>query len=86
MVKKNIGIIGLYAVIMMMWTLLPPLALVGGVIRETGEEITSYTMGLSWWVNFGLTKAFIGICIAVILYEIIIIATKLYKNVMKEYK
>lgn len=86
MVKKNIGIIGLYAVIMMMWTLLPPLALVGGVIRETGEEITSYTMGLSWWVNFGFTKAFIGICIAVILYEIIIIATKLYKNVMKEYK
>lgn len=86
MVKKNIGIIGLYAVIMMMWTLLPPLALVGGVIRETGEEITSYTMGLSWWVNFGFTKAFIGICIVVILYEIIIIATKLYKNVMKEYK
>ena len=86
MLKKNISIIGLYAVIMMMWTLLPPLALVGGVIRETGEEITSYTMGLSYWVNFVFTKAFILFCTVIILYQVYVIAVKLGKNAMKEDK
>lgn len=84
--KKSIGIIALYGVVMIMWTLLPPLALIGGVIRETGEKITSYAMSLGYWVNCGFTKPLIWLCVAVILYEILIIATKLYKNAMKENK
>lgn len=86
MLKKNISIIGLYAVVMMMWTLLPPLAFIGGTLRETGEKITSYSMGLSYWVNFVFTKAFIMFCTVIILYQVYVIAVKLGKNAMKEDK
>ena len=86
MLKKNISIIGLYAVVMMMWTLLPPLAFIGGTLRETGEKIISYSMGLSYWANFMFTKAFIMFCTVIILHQVYVIAVKLGKNAMKEDK
>lgn len=84
--KKNIGIICLYTLIMIMWVLLPPLAFIGGTLRETGEKITSYSMGLSNWINYGFTKAFMMFCTVIILYQVYTIAVQLCKNAMKEDK
>ena len=81
--KRNIGIIGLYTVIMILWSLGPPLAFIGGTLRETGEKITSYSMGLSYWVNFGFTKVFMMFCTVIILYQAYIIAVQLCKKKMK---
>ena len=82
-IKKNIFIIALYTVVMIAWCLLPPLAFIGGTLRETGEEITSYAMGLSNWVNFWFTKAFMVFCTVIILYQTYVIALQLSGNVLK---
>lgn len=85
-IKKNIFIIALYTVVMIAWCLLPPLAFIGGTLRETGEKITSYTMGLSYWVNFGFTKAFMVFCTVIILHQTYVIALQLSDNVVKKLK
>ena len=85
-IKKNIFIIVLYTVVMITWCLIPPLVFIGGTLRETGEEITSYAMGLGYWVNFGFTKAFMTFCTVIILHQACVIALKLSDNVVKKPK
>ena len=85
-IKKNIFIIALYTVVILAWCLLPPLAFIGGTLRETGEEITSYAMGLSHWINFIYVKAFILFCTVIILHQTCVIALELSGNILKRKK
>ena len=85
-IKKNIFMIVLYTVVMIAWCLLPPLVFIGGTLRETGEEITSYAMGLGYWVKYGFTKAFMVFCTVIILHQTCVIALQLSDNVVKKLK
>ena len=83
-IKKNIFIIGLYTAVMIVWSLVPPLLLIGGTVRESGQRIDSYLVSLNVWFDyFGFVKPFIAFCTVIILYETCVLALRL-SNKLKD--
>ena len=82
-IKKNIFIIGLYVAVTLTWSLVPPLLLMGGTVRESGQRIDSYLVSLNVWFDFIFVKPLILFCITIILFEICVLVLRI-SNKLKD--
>lgn len=79
-IKKRLSILLIYLSIVLLWVFIFPLSFIGGKYVKTGEEITSYTQGLRYWLDYYPTRMIIIFCMTIILYQIILIFREYFLN------